>query len=710
VIPGDWGAKWISFSQHPEGDMGVFAFRKHLSLPTKPTHFNLKVSADQRYKLYVNGRFIGFGPQRGDLHHWFYETYDVAPFLREGSNWIVVQVAHFGRYAPMAQHTARQGMVVHAEGVSTPEGWQVAKIPGWTFEMLHSDLGPFYIDVGPGEILDAAQLGWGWEQGGGDLEWREPNVISEAVDRGGGGGGTPWMLVPRTLPLMRHDRREQTPVEREGDAGKPFAPRQVDKSTPLILDYQELLCAFPRFTLQGAKGTKVKLTFAEGFFQPNGQKGHRDKIEGKKMWGYQDELVLDAEPRTFETAWWRTYRYLRIEADALVQVQAVDAFETGYPIEEAAKFTADGTDKIWEVAVRTVERCAGETYFDCPYYEQLQYAGDTRIQALIGYYLSRDRALQRNAVDQFAWSTMPDGLTQSRYPSRQTQVIPPFSLWWVLMLYDQWLYDRVGAGRRHLALAHRVIDAWDRLIEGPPERAFWTFGDWVPGWQWGEPPGKARASMHLFTKWLAELALAKMEGAHGRIDAIRSAMEGVERLENGLVFHPQDPLKAPNEHAAAVFRLCQQMAGLRPDPWPDKGLADAAKCTYYFSYYKHLAKNPADYLAELDPWRHMIDEGLTTFAENPEPTRSDCHAWSAHPILGFFQIVAGVTSTAEGWRRCRIAPRPGRLRAFRAEIPHPDGPLVVSLQDGQLEVDCPVPYDLVWADATGGHEPGQHRF
>ena len=195
--PGYWNARWISISQHPEGDMGVFAFRKALKLTAKPDTFQVKVSADQRYKLFVNGKFVGFGPQRGDLHHWFYETYDIAPLLQVGDNWIVAQVLYFGRYAPMAQHTARQGFVLEAEGMSTPEGWEVARIAGWGFEMLHSEVGPFYIDVGPGEIIDARSLGWGWEKGGGRLEWKTPNVICEAVQRGGGGGGTPWMLTPR---------------------------------------------------------------------------------------------------------------------------------------------------------------------------------------------------------------------------------------------------------------------------------------------------------------------------------------------------------------------------------------------------------------------------------------------------------------------------------------------------------------------------------
>ena len=509
---------------------------------------------------------------------------------------------------------------------------------------------------------------------------------------------------------MNYVLRTVPPVERQGEQSVRFTSRTIKAGNPIVLDYGELLCAFPRMTLKGTSGAKVSITYAEGFFQENGQKGHRDKIEGKKMWGYQDEIVLDGESRTFEPAWWRTYRYLRLESDSEVQVEGVDAIETGYPLTPEASFDAEGTQQIWEVAVRTVKRCAGETYFDCPYYEQLQYAGDTRIQVLIGYYLARDRALQRNAVEQFAWSVMPDGLTQSRYPSRQTQVIPPFSLWWVMMLYDQWLYDRAPVSPQHIDLAGRVIEAWDRLLEGSPERAFWTFGDWVPGWVWGEPPGKARSSVHVFTKWLAELSLAKIQGRQHRIDEIRAMLENIERAENGLIYHPQDPVKFASEHAAALFRLCQQLAGLRPDPWPEKALANAAKCTYYFSYYKHLAKHPADYMAELGPWQEMIDQGLSTFAENPEPTRSDCHAWSAHPILGFFQIVAGVTSIEQGWKRARIAPRPGRLRSFRAEIPHPDGPIVVALNDGHLNVECPVPFELVWADATGDLGAGQHRF
>lgn len=76
----------------------------------------------------------------------------------------------------------------------------------------------------------------------------------------------------------------------------------------------------------------------------------------------------------------------------------------------------------------------------CPYYEQLQYAGDTRIQALISLYVAGDDRLVKNAIDLLGDSQTPEGLTQSRCPSALPQYIPPFSLYWIGMMHDLWWY------------------------------------------------------------------------------------------------------------------------------------------------------------------------------------------------------------------------------------------------------------------------------
>src|SRR5260370_17118041 len=77
---------------------------------------------------------------------------------------------------------------------------------------------------------------------------------------------------------------------------------------------------------------------------------------------------------------------------------------------------------------------------DTPYWERLQYVGDTRIHALIPYTVAGDDRLARQAIQAINDSRLPDGITQSRYPSSLPQYIPTFSLLWVGMVHDFWLY------------------------------------------------------------------------------------------------------------------------------------------------------------------------------------------------------------------------------------------------------------------------------
>ena len=120
--------------------------------------------------------------------------------------------------------------------------------------------------------------------------------------------------------------------------------------------------------------------------------------------------------------------------------------ETRYPLEMESRFRSSDPrlDAITPLALRSLQMCAHETYMDCPYYEQMMYVGDTRLEALTTYAISRDDRLPRKALVLFGLSRLPDGLTQARYPSRDVQVIPPFALWWVGMVYDYalWRSDR----------------------------------------------------------------------------------------------------------------------------------------------------------------------------------------------------------------------------------------------------------------------------
>jgi alpha-L-rhamnosidase len=112
----------------------------------------------------------------------------------------------------------------------------------------------------------------------------------------------------------------------------------------------------------------------------------------------------------------------------------------------------------------------------------------------------------------------------------------------------------------------------------------------------------------------------------------------------------------------------------------DKSLTPAS---YYFSFYLLEALRKAGlgdrYIEQLAPWQTMLKLGLTSAPENPEPTRSDTHAWAAHPNYGLLATVLGVRPSSPGFRTVSIAPALGPLHRAEGRVPHPLGDIDVQL-------------------------------
>src|SRR5947209_1667762 len=121
------------------------------------------------------------------------------------------------------------------------------------------------------------------------------------------------------------------------------------------------------------------------------------------------------------------------------------------------------------------------------------------------------------------------------------------------------------------------------------------------------------------------------------------------------------------------------------------------------------------YVSLLDPWRGMMRLGLTTWAENPEPSRSDCHAWSASPNFELFRTVLGVDSAAPGFKRVSIRPFLGELKQVSGSVPHPNGTIQVRLArrgtDGiraEIELPSGTPGVFAWRGQTKDLNPGRN--
>ena len=339
-------------------------------------------------------------------------------------------------------------------------------------------------------------------------------------------------------------------AEIAGDSANAEYKVSAHSHATLLIDRGHLTTAYPEFTASGGAGATVQLKYAEALLDAKDEKGNRNEIEGKHIVGVYDEFILDGKTdRVYEPLVWRTWRYLQIDvttADESLQLSRIQGWFSAFPFEEKAKFASDEPDlqKIWQIGWRTARLDAHDTYMDTPYWEQMQYIGDTRIQALISYSVAGDDRLARQAITAFDNSRVPDGITLSRYPTSMFQAIPTFSLLWVGMVHDFWMYRNDPAFVRGQLVGTRTALDWflrHQRPDGLLDALFWwPFVDWGSDFGFGIPPEDPDGGS-------TSMALQFVE-------ALRNAAE----LETAL----GDPARAETYRAAAdravagVKKLC----------------------------------------------------------------------------------------------------------------------------------------------------------
>lgn len=443
---GLWKAQWITSPSAPQRDIVVLHFRKVIEIPRAPEHFVVHVSADSQFILCVNQHEVGRGPARSDLAHWKYETYDLSAFLRPGRNEIAATVWSLG-VSTGAQISDRTAFVLRGDSseesvADTDTSWEVEEDKGVQTLPTPPDIRRFYYVAEPAERIDGSLFDWFWNDAASRGKWEKAAPIGNASERGAVLQNNNWQLMPNSLPAMQ---MELTPVGRvvrasgvEPPANFPGAGFEIPThaTVSLLLDQSHLTTAYPELTVSGGAKSTIRLTYAEALVDSQGVKGNRNEIAGKHIVGIFDEFLPDgSEKRPFVPLAWRTWRYLQLDvntADQPLRIEDLRSWFTAFPFEERARFQSDepALSQIWQIGWRTARLDAHDTYMDTPYWERMQYIGDTRIQALISYSVAGDDRLARQAIQAFDDSRISDGITRSRYPSSVTQIIPTFSLLW----------------------------------------------------------------------------------------------------------------------------------------------------------------------------------------------------------------------------------------------------------------------------------------
>ena len=762
-----WTPDWTA---EDDRETRIVYFRKQFTLSELPALKTIRITADSRYKLYVNGRFVQKGPQKAlDLKEWFVDAAELAPWLVIGENVIAVEVLRY----PAPNHSAgspnANDSLLHTEIPHLyVEGDELSGKSGWTCR-INRDVRVIGEDARPAPIhaqedVRASADFAGWKSAGYDgSQWGAAvpklNFDMPLAD-------APGNLVPRTIPPMVYEEKRFASVSAVREGGdiraawqallKKDAPVAVPAHSAQIVELSAGAeeCGYLLYAFAQGQGARVTTLCSECYAypqepvmstwgvmqEPAPMKGDRTDAENGRLFGHRSWYTVagygtEEKPEDYEPFAFRTFRYIQLKIETADEPLTLLSFRyraTGYPLAVKTSFSSSDPDfpLIWDISVRTLRRCMHETYMDCPFYEQLQYAMDGRSEILYTYATSADDRLARQAMEAFRRSQRPDGLVNCDAPTTSSNVIPGFSIYYLLMVHDHMMYfgDKALI-RQHLPAIDAILNFFDRnlnelglvgKIGGKLQRArYWSFIDWADQWDTGVPNATERGCGSITMESLLYLYglqhAAELADFVGRTGLAEEYRERAETLKANVRFSCLGRYKeqtmiqdGPGVDEYSVH--CQVFAILTGVVTPEAGkhmlqmsLDDSrlpqASVAFAFYLFRALEKcgwyEKTSELWEL--WRKMLRNHMTTCVENDTDERSDCHAWASLICYEMPAVILGVRPAAPGFAKVHIDPKPGNVQFAEGDVITPRGPINVAWRkrkNGSCELKYKIPDGL----------------
>ncbi len=750
----------------------IIMYRKEFFLDSVPSSLLFHISADAKYKLFVNGFFMNIGPQKGDSSIWFYDTLEVSASLVAGRNVILVHVMQIPDKSDAGNasffRTGTPGLyLVSSDGSVAADAtwmWKKAQIRLLRESEMFSPLQMSEeVSVSPDVCgVFSAMEGHHWRFAQEyTMEALAPHL-------------QPQMLIPRTIPLMKMEPMRFGRIEKVRASNislnewnrflRGTNPVTIPPHSREIIDISAEVerTGFLNLLMRGGEGSTIRILCSEcyaydpdeeleGFFMP--KKGDRTDSENGKLFGFTDTYRVEGDgnshaPHMYQPFWFRTFRYVELIVETSdIPLTLTDFTYTtfNYPLEAFTTVeTSDETLKeVWEISERTLRLCMHETYEDCPFYEQLQYAMDSRSQILYTYALSADDRLARQCMDDFRRSVKPDGLINCSYPNYEHHIIPGFAIYYIGMVYDHMMYyGDVDLVRAHLPVISGILDFFRRNIDssglvgkigGPLFQAdYWSFIDWTPQWKetMGVPPatnsGPLTMESLLYIQGLQyAAALLEFVGAQDDAAPFRSHVKEMQHAVNSLCRDSSGMyLDGPgifeySQHAqvfAVLTGTVSQEEGRRLLVETFTDSSRYAPCSVAMMYYLFRALEACDLYEKTHElwniWREMVRKNLSTCEEDSVLSRSDCHAWGALALYELPSAVLGIRPKAPGFSSLEIHPLPGVLQWAKGSVITPRGSVDLEWvsTDGKMNVKARIPHGIEVETDSGVHKVDITRY
>lgn len=671
----------------------------------------LYITADDCYKLSINGEFIGTGPAPAYPSDFPYNAWDITRNLVANRvNCIGVHTFYHGMHSltfPSADNL--QGLLLQleidfADGSSrviiSDDCWRCHRTKG--YESRHV----FGYQTAFSEHIDLRRLPVGWDTVGfDDSSWATP--IS---------GDVPgiYSLSPQKTP----------PV----DVFKRFPERIVKKGAGhYFIDFGSELSGETAFLVSGSEGHEVEIRHGEETDEPESV-----RYDMRCNCLYQEFCTLSGRPDELLAFYdYKGFRYAEVlNWPEELSVDRIWAHERHYPFpRNASSFTSSNPllNAIWTLCSNGVRVGTLDTYLDCPTREKGGFMGDGFVTGISHLVCTGDgRILRKFLNDVGSTRAYVPGLL-STAPNYVNGELAEYSLLWPVLLeyYYQWTADLefvkemmpVLKGLLEYYASYENEDGLIQDVFSHTTKHYSILVDWPKNLRDGyddpflmgartdneDPSGVINTMVQGFYSCALQAAerLAVIAGSEdikqhvaGRNDQLCAAVVSqLRNPETGLFID-----RNGSDHSALHANVTPLMAGMLAGDDRQAAIEFICEkrlnCGVYFSFFvlKALYDSGEPDLAydlitsrDLHSWNSMLEAGATTCMEAWAPdlkwNTSWCHPWSSAPIHMIAHEVMGLRPGTPGWKDVRFDPRPPEgLDSAAIAITIPQGKVVAEFQ------------------------------
>lgn len=695
---------WIKTPQLYSSSLNFYL--NQFELNAKPDSFILTYASKNQIKIFINSVWV-ISNYKNENEYFDLKQLDISKWLKKGKNTIIVEEFNEDADFKEVSQLSHSGFFINTtyladSTLTINKNWHFLVNQSITSMLIDSGFSPFYK---VGEKVKMIDYPTSFLVDGFEKMFNQSAQI-EYID-----------LSNKKYVLNNANFKTELKIQRLASVRKvdgiltippryPAYPASIlipaHSKVKILFDQNFVTTAYPSLTFSAGKNAVIRMKYAESLYADDpllhgiyANKGNRNEFDGKFLVGFNDEIITNGNPNQIWTAQlFRTFRYIQMNIETQDEPLIINefmAYATGYSFVKKSNFNSNNKEleAIVNNGWHTLKACSHETFYGSPYYDRVTNLNAARVLALASLFNTADTKLIKKVIEEATYSQTQDGYLNLHLYTAQNQIDISQSLSWLGMLIDLYNYSSDSLFVKSMLPAARKINSYfQSQIKSGKQLIGCNFADYTKEWKnvvITTDTNEIPVFFQLYYLYIIREYI-QLEQYFGNESIVKQYTSFAKELESNINAKYWDAEKGLFANELSKQTFSQQVntlaviSDLKVDSlFMHKVLSNKniIQNSIYFKFFEAQAIAKVglsgEYLNNLTVWQDQIKQGLTTWAEQIEPSRSDCFGWGVSPNIDFYRILLGINSMQPWFNKVSIKPNLGNLTLASGTVPHYKG-------------------------------------